>query len=227
MKRIDTPHSVPDLNGPGKSGFVDLNVATGVQGTEVSAAWLNMLQEEVAGVVESTGLVLSGADSGQLRQAIQLMTVPAGAVQYFAMKALPAGWLRCDGSLLSRATYPALFAAIGTTFGAGDGVTTFGVPDLRGEFVRGWDDGRGVDSGRVLGSMQAETVGPHTHTITRPSDGAALAIPSGTGGRAWGYGGVMSSSDQATLVTGVTSTNSGVGVETRPRNVALRACIKF
>lgn len=78
MKRIDTPHSVPDLNGPGKSGFVDLNVATGVQGTEVSAAWLNVLQEEVAAPIEAAGLKLSGADSGQLLKAIKMLAAQHG-----------------------------------------------------------------------------------------------------------------------------------------------------
>ena len=54
------------------------------------------------------------------------------------MSAVPAGWLACDGALISRTVCPALFTAIGVVYGAGDGATTFAVPDLRGEFVRGW-----------------------------------------------------------------------------------------
>ncbi|MBK8359348.1 MAG: tail fiber protein [Comamonadaceae bacterium] len=62
--------------------------------------------------------------------------VPAGAVMDFAMATAPTGWLICDGALVNRTTYAALFAAIGTTFGAGDGSTTFAVPNLAGRFRR-------------------------------------------------------------------------------------------
>ena len=78
-------------------------------------------------------------------------SVPSGAVMHFAMQSAPTGWLKADGSAVSRTQYPVLFAAIGTTFGVGDGRTTFNLPDLRGEFVRGWGDSRGVDRGRAFG----------------------------------------------------------------------------
>jgi microcystin-dependent protein len=81
----------------------------------------------------------------------------AGAVVFFARATAPAGYLSANGAAISRATYANLFAAIGTVFGAGDGTTTFNVPDLRGEFVRGLDAGRGVDAGRALGGLQAAT----------------------------------------------------------------------
>ena len=67
----------------------------------------------------------------------------AGLMAFFAADAAPAGWLECNGSAVSRTTYAALFAAIGTEYGVGDGTTTFNLPDLRGEFMRGWDNGRG------------------------------------------------------------------------------------
>ena len=110
--------------------------------------------------------------------------VPPGAVMYFARNTAPPGWLKCNGAAISRTAYAKLFAAIGTVFGAGDGFTTFNLPDLRGEFVRGWDDGRGVDGGREFGSAQAGAIqshthtgssadaGNHTHTGTAASDGA-------------------------------------------------------
>ena len=142
--------------------------------------------------------------------------MPAGAVQTFAISSAPTGWLSCDGSAVSRSTYSHLFAAICTTFGTGDGSTTFNVPDLRGEFIRGLDSGRGVDSGRVLGSPQADEIKSHQHytpTITRTQfdstggdQGYGQDTPSGTG------------LDVDTSFTG--------GTETRPRNVALLACIK-
>ena len=83
---------------------------------------------------------------------------PAGAVQYFAMSKAPTGWIKANGATLSRTLYANLFAAIGTTFGAGDGKTTFNIPDLRGEFLRAWDDDRGVDMSRGFGSFQGDTV---------------------------------------------------------------------
>ncbi len=96
----------------------------------------------------------------------------------------PAGYLKCDGSAISRTTYAALFTIIGTTWGAGNGSSTFNTPDLRGEFVRGWDDGKGTDSGRSFASSQSDqneqhnhsassTVGSHTHSyaFAQGSDG--------------------------------------------------------
>ena len=85
---------------------------------------------------------------------LALARVPAGMVMHFAGSAAPDGWLACDGSPVARADYADLFSAIGTVYGAGDGSTTFNLPDLRGEFLRGLDSGRGVDANRTLGSAQ-------------------------------------------------------------------------
>lgn len=82
------------------------------------------------------------------------LACPAGNVSFFARSSAPSGWLKANGANVSRSTYANLFSAIGTTFGAGDGSTTFTLPDLRGEFARGWDDGRGIDSGRSFGTAQ-------------------------------------------------------------------------
>ena len=57
---------------------------------------------------------------------------------------IPTGYLECNGANISRSTFAALFAVIGTRYGTGDGATTFGLPDLRGEFIRGWDNNRNV-----------------------------------------------------------------------------------
>ena len=89
--------------------------------------------------------------------------VPVGTVIYTAGTSPPAGYLRANGAELPRAVYSELFAAIGTAYGAGDGSSTFNLPDLRGEFLRSWDDGRGADSGRALASAQA-------HGAPRPFD---------------------------------------------------------
>lgn len=100
--------------------------------------------------------IFSKAESRQL--------APAGLVAHFARSTAPAGWLKANGAAISRSAYAELFAALGTTYGAGDGFTTFNLPDLRGEFIRGWDDGRGVDGGRALGSWQDSNNKSHTHT---------------------------------------------------------------
>ena len=65
-------------------------------------------------------------------------TLPAGMVMYFANSTAPQGWFVCDGSLKSRTNYIDLFNAVGTTYGAGDGSTTFNLPDFRGQFLRSW-----------------------------------------------------------------------------------------
>lgn len=138
------------------------------------------------------------------------MLLPVSTVQFFARNTAPTGWLKADGSVVSRTTYAALFAAIGTTYGAGDGSTTFKLPDLRGEFLRGWDDSRGIDSGRVFGSWQADEFKSHTHDTTAVRDVTGTRYPGG---------GVGLNQTQASTATG--------GIETRPRNVALLACIKY
>lgn len=144
-------------------------------------------------------------------EALQAQQIP-GEVKFFAMSTAPNGWLKADGSLISRTTYANLFAAIGTTFGAGDGSTTFAIPDLRAEFLRGWDDGRGVDSGRVFGSGQADMFAAHAHSFNVFSANANGTNPQGTNNNG--------------AISGVNTTNAG-GNETRPRNVALLACIKY
>jgi hypothetical protein len=90
----------------------------------------------------------------KLATAVQQLLVPAGAVSAFAMNSAPTGWLECNGATVSRSTFATLFQAIGTTYGVGDGSTTFTLPDFRGEFLRGWDNGRGVDASRGIGTFQ-------------------------------------------------------------------------
>ena len=83
-----------------------------------------------------------------------IVSIPTGMIAPFAMSTPPTGWLECNGATISRSTYAALFAAISTTYGAGDGSSTFLLPDLRATFIRGFDNSRGVDSGRAFGSFQ-------------------------------------------------------------------------
>lgn len=146
-----------------------------------------------------------------------LETVAPGIVAHFPASSPPAGWLKANGAAVSRSTYSALFAAIGVTFGAGDGSTTFNLPDLRGEFVRGLDDSRGVDSGRVLGSAQADEIESHTHGIPAGGNGTGPV-------RLLDYTTIGGTSRN---VAATQLSNSTGGAETRPRNIALLACIKY
>ncbi len=97
---------------------------------------------------------------------------PIGTVIQSASDTVPSGYLKCNGANVSRTTYAALFNVIGTRYGVGDGSTTFTLPDLRGEFIRGWDDGRGVDAGRGLGSWQDGQNESHTHGAYTNSAGS-------------------------------------------------------
>lgn len=132
----------------------------------------------------------------------------------------PPGWLKCNGQAVSRATYAELFAIIGTTFGAGNGSTTFNLPDYRGEFPRGLDEGRGVDPGRVLGSSQADAVAAHNHNV-----GGFTTSASNTGQGVFSFYSVTSHGGGASF-NGYTTSTTG-GTETRPRNTAAPWFIRF
>lgn len=149
----------------------------------------------------------------------------SGQVSYFAMNTAPSGWLIADGSAISRTTYSILFSAIGTIFGSGDGSTTFNIPDLRGEFIRGWDDSRGVDPGRSFGSTQTDEMQGHRHSPLSPSIGIA-SFQSGTAQYAGGSFGINEPTTGDPVTDGTNGTPR-TGTETRPVNVALLACIKY
>lgn len=123
---------------------------------------------------------------------ITSLQAPVGSVIFFGGSSAPASWLLCDGSLISRTTYSALFAIIGTTFGAGDGLTTFKLPDMRGRVAIG--TGTGTDlSNRVLGATGGEEIHiiipnempSHDHTI---SDIAVVPDSGGDSGSRYSQG---------------------------------------
>lgn len=133
------------------------------------------------------------------------------------------GTLKANGAAVSRTAYARLFAKIGTVFGAGDGSTTFNLPDLRGEFIRGWDDGRGVDVDRVFGSAQGDAIrnilGWGGSSVAYGYSGAFYP---GTARSAVGAGG-SSLNDAMFDASRVVPTAS----ENRPRNVAMLYCIRY
>lgn len=181
----------------------------GVPTTTNMAATKGYVDTQIAGIPAATDLT------------------PAGTVIYTARTTAPTGYLKANGAAISRTTYATLFAAIGTLYGIGDGSTTFNLPDLRGEFVRGFDDGRGVDTGRTMGSNQAQNYQSHNHLVSDP--GHSHTYQSATSGQEVieGSGRAVQAYTENTSsqTTGITIQNNG-GTETRPRNIALLGCIK-
>lgn len=100
--------------------------------------------------------------------------LPAGEICYFARTSPPPNFLEANGAAVSRTVYARLFSAIGTSFGPGNGSTTFNLPDLRGVFLRSWDNGKGVDVGRAFGSTQESQNISHTHTASTGPGGGHL-----------------------------------------------------
>ncbi len=159
---------------------------------------------------------------------VQANGVPTAMVMPFASSTAPTGWLECNGNAVSRTTYAALFAIVGTTYGAGNGSTTFNLPDMRGNFMRGWDNGAGIDTGRAIGSTQESTGIPLGTAIGYPNSGQA---PTG-----WGTGNI----NVEAALNSVSISPAGGGISTfggvaptncsayriRPRNVAMMYCIK-
>jgi microcystin-dependent protein len=153
----------------------------------------------------------------------------------FAMTTVPSNWLVCAGQAVSRATYAALFAAIGTTWGTGDGAATFNVPNFQGVFLRGWNSGTtGYDANRQFATYQADTYLNHSHAATSVDAGHVHQI-SGTGPNANGGGngwlvnpqGFLTPTNTgfAQITTTVDNSTTG-GSETTPKNYSVQYCIK-
>ncbi|MBX2831277.1 MAG: tail fiber protein [Rhodospirillales bacterium] len=157
------------------------------------------------------------------------LQVPIASIHAFATQTVPDGYLICDGSAISRTEYTELFGALGTVWGAGDGTSTFNIPDLRGEFMRGFDAGRGVDDGRVFGTQQEFAI----ENITGRFGGSALRGGNDVFEGVFGDNieGLLSQSPGASIYEpyGIDFDASRVvntANETRPRNVAITYAIK-
>lgn len=197
------------------------NSATAAAGSATSASG-----SATAAGTSATNAAASAASAAA--SAASVVGVPVGATMYFPANVAPTGFVKKNGALLSRTTYAALYAyavASGNMaandgawtngqFSPGDGSTTFRIPDGRGEFVRGWDDSRGIDSGRAIGSSQSSANLAHTHAQNYGSNfGTSGGSPIGASGSVAGASGY--------------DTGSSGGSEARPRNIAELACIKY
>ena len=216
-----------DSNGAYLGQRVILTELNGVMKTALS----NAINSTSSSTVATSAAVKTAYDKAAAAESSLKNALPSGIIAYFAGAHQPTGWLKCNGAAVSRTTYAGVFAAIGTTYGAGDGSTTFNLPDLRGEFIRAWDDGRGVDSGRFLGSRQDDalqnfggslpiyTRGLYQHDITGIFTSERLMNAATRAGEtdAW-----FSKVNIDLGASGVRTSH-----ETRPRNIALLACIKI
>jgi microcystin-dependent protein len=230
------PQYTGNLNALTTSGWWYATTATTNKPTGASEGFFNVVQYAALGYSFQafhditadrswTRRILDGPVFSPWSEIARVSTVTSlndqliGSVAAFAANTAPTGWFKANGAAVSRSLYAALFARIGTTFGAGNGSTTFNLPDLRGEFVRGWDDGRGVDTGRAFGSAQSASV---DSSGVQLREAANNYLPGGNvTGDALAYFG---NADVATY--GTAATYFG-GTETRPRNVALLYCIKW
>ncbi|ABA72886.1 phage tail protein [Pseudomonas fluorescens] len=159
--------------------------------------------------------------------------LPVGSIVAFPVDSPPPGFLELDNSVKSSATYPDLSAYLGGKFNKGDeGVGNFRLPEARGEFLRGWDHGRGVDGGRAQGSSQTDSLKAHYHLIPTGSGGGQAVDPNGEiptvvlkdTAADWV---LRTEGDNAELSIGrVRTYNFGAATETRPRNIAVMWCIK-
>jgi len=198
-------------------------------GTAAMLAALNMGSQKItslaAGTAAGDAVRLDQLPAAATTAVLGLVTlaqvelaVASGIVTAYAGATVPTNWLECNGAAISRTTYAALFAAIGVLWGVGDGSTTFNLPDMRGEFLRGWDNGRGVDSGRAFASSQTDDIKAHTHTLDNLIK-ATTTINAGGGSE-------HNTNDATDAAQRITISGSTGGTETRPKNIAMMYIIK-
>ncbi|EKA8790907.1 tail fiber protein [Escherichia coli] len=232
MHRIDTKTAQKDKFGAGKNGFTRGNHQTGTPATDLDDDYFDMLQEELCSVVEASGASLEKGRHDQMLTALRALllsrknpfgdiksdgtvqtalenlglgegsALPVGVPVPWPSVTPPTGWLKCNGAAFSAEEYPELAKVYPTNK----------LPDLRGEFIRGWDDGRGIDSGRTLLSAQDGSIEAHGHDYNGAiytSSGPSWANTTDAGHRAY---------------SGFTSSYGGS--ETRPRNIAFNYIVR-
>lgn len=186
---------------------------------------VSISQLDPAGSVATTDVLPISNGTTTLKATVSQIRGSSGAITgsiiMWPLNVAPDGYLVCDGSAISRTTYSALFAVLGTSYGSGNGTTTFNLPDYRGQFLRGWANGSATDPDRAsrtnrgdgavgdnVGTKQADAFKSHTHPVPGGSGGGATV--------ARGEIGLQYFFD--TYPTG--------GSETRPTNVYINYCIK-
>ncbi|EEV6020081.1 TPA: phage tail protein [Escherichia coli] len=247
MHRIDTKTAQKDKFGAGKNGFTRGNPQTGTPATDLDDDYFDMLQEELCGVVEASGASLEKGRNDQLLTALRALllsrknpfgdiksdgtvktalqnlglgegsALPVGVPVPWPSATPPTGWLKCNGAAFSAEEYPELAKVYPTNK----------LPDLRGEFIRGWDDGRGIDTNRSLLSSQGDAIRNIIGALvdvrfnTYPSDSGAFTTSV--------IGDASSDSIKGGYAKRVTFDASRVvptANENRPRNIAFNYIVR-
>ena len=193
--------------------YISLQDSTNQDPTTATTYWTVVKDQGKTLHTIGSGLPNEGYSKNDIDNGVAM---PVGSVITVSSINVPNGFLECNGAELSRTTYANLYAVIGDTYGAGDGSTTFNIPDLRGEFIRGFDNGRGIDSGRGIGTAQLDAIQEHGHNIYGGT-GSKAGMNNTYAYHASGYkyGG------NAEVV------NANTANETRPRNIAMMFVIKY
>lgn len=146
---IPTAPTIPPVASATKRYFT--NGGAGVPPSVPEDFWFNMMTEELLGVLDMAGIAPEKDDLGQLAKAIQSIAFsayPVGAPIPWPTAVPPPGFLVMAGQSFSQLTYPKLALAYPSLV----------IPDMRAEFIRGWDNGRGVDAGRAIGTFQGDAI---------------------------------------------------------------------
>ena len=146
------------------------------------------LNNDQAGFLQKLGIDTTLQDLNNRLKALEAESKAGIGIMEFVghqnLARFSGNYLICDGRAVSRSEYADLFAVIGTTWGIGNGATTFNLPDMRGVVPRGFDNGRGFDPGRAFASTQADEIKAHSHSGSAASNGAHTHPFSGSGSTA-------------------------------------------
>ncbi|HED2232577.1 TPA: tail fiber protein [Escherichia coli] len=259
MHRIDTKTAQKDKFGAGKNGFTRGNPQTGTPATDLDDDYFDMLQEELCSVVEASGASLEKGRNDQLLTALRALllsrknpfgdiksdgtvqtalenlglgegsALPVGVPVPWPSATPPTGWLKCNGAPFSAEEYPKLAKAY----------PKLKLPDLRGEFIRGWDDGRGVDSARLLLSSQAASILEHNHEMhgwtgnplmagdvySSGSSVFAVQLSIGDGGLLYSWKDGSGTTNDSKRMDRTNHVSSGAG-DGSPRNIAFNYIVR-
>ncbi|MDZ8568876.1 phage tail protein [Escherichia coli] len=247
MHRIDTKTAQKDKFGAGKNGFTRGNPQTGTPATDLDDDYFDMLQEELCSVVEASGASLEKGRHDQLLTALRALllsrknpfgdiksdgtvktalenlglgegsALPVGVPVPWPSATPPTGWIKCNGAPFSAAQYPELAKVY----------PALKLPDLRGEFIRGWDDGRGVDAERSILTAQEDMIKSHEHSVWRRGDNRKVSQSLNINDPGGEYLSVVHSASviEGWDIDSLYAVPTG-GSETRPRNIAFNYIVR-
>lgn len=225
---VTTPPAIPPVVSATRQYFTE--GGGGDQPSIPGGEWFNMMTDELLQVLTLGGIAPAKADHTQLAKAIQAIAfsaAPVGSPLPWPLATPPTGFLLMNGQSFNPTTYPKLALA----YPSGT------LPDLRGEFIRGWDNGRGVDPGRAILSAQAQQVMDHTHNMATWTGDAsflvtktaavigAAAITSGDGGSIFSDADAIGTNNPGARAVGTRGVYEPHG-ENRPRNIAFNYLVR-